>query len=151
MHDRNEVCIQQISDLRKELDKHIAESPQFRDMVVRHDSQILTLEKAQGAILEDIRDIRNDLKCITVDVSDIKLEQSKMVRDVKIWILGGMLAGIFSLGISVFAGLIAIGESRKQLEIDSKRLDLLEQREAQHVMLRLPERQQVPHGNEGHN
>jgi hypothetical protein len=108
-------------NIAKKVEKHIDESMTYRSRSDTQAHQILTLEKANEVVMQDIRDIKLDIKEINAAIANIEKNQETSMRDVKIWILGGMIAGIFSLTVSIICGLVWIGGIAKQVDINTKR------------------------------
>ncbi len=115
-HDRNDVCVTEINRLRHDVDKHIDESPAFHDRVVRHDSQILTLEKAHETTMKDISDIKKTLSDVKEDIKDLS-------GDVKVWVLSGLATTVIVFAIPTLTLFYNAGQMAKQLEITAKKVD----------------------------
>lgn len=115
-HDRNEICVEQIGRLRKDVDKHLDEAPKFRDMSIKHESQILTLEKAQASTMEDISQIKNTL-------IDMKTDFNALNASVKSWVLSGVISTILIFAIPTFTLFYTAGKMTNQIESNTKRLE----------------------------
>ena len=82
----------------EEFKRHQRDSIPVRMDVSKHDSQILTLEQAHASTLEDIKAIRKDQ------------------GEIKVWVLGGILATIVVFAIPVFQLTAASGRQEQQVE-----------------------------------
>ena len=118
-HERNEICIEQIGRLRKDLDSHVAESPSFRDKVVKHDTQILTLERAHENTMKDISDIKDTLSDMKEDIKDLSGE-------IKIWVLSGIASTVIVFAIPTLALFYNAGQMSKQIDVNTKKWESLE-------------------------
>jgi hypothetical protein len=85
MHDEP---LPQCKKLHEDFYKHAEESTSFRNTVVKHDEQVLTLNRAHEASMEDIREIKEDIKGLRCDILGIK-----------IWVLVGALTTMTTFAI----------------------------------------------------
>lgn len=104
-HEVNAICAEKFRALKEQVDNHVSEAPLFRDKATKAEAQILTLEKAQEATMQDIRDIKQELK------------------DIKIWILSAAVAGLLVLvGEALYFGGVL-----KQVDVNTNSLKTLEE------------------------
>jgi len=120
-HERNEICINDIARLRRDMDKHIDEAPQFRDKVVKHDTQILTLEKAHENTMKDIADIKETLTEVQSDIKDLG-------GQIKLWVLSGIASTVVVFAIPTLALFYNAGQMSKQIDVNTKKWEVLENR-----------------------
>jgi len=113
-HDINDLCAEKMRQLKHELDKHVEASPEFRDKAIKAEAQILTLEKANVSIMEDI-------KIIKADLSTIKTSMESLIASVKIWVLGGICSSVVVFAIPVMGLVYQVGKTDKQVEINTKK------------------------------
>lgn len=69
--------------MKEEVSSHIRESVPVRLLVQKHEDQILTLNKAHDRTMEDIQEIKDDMKLLRSDILGIK-----------VWILSAAVAGL---------------------------------------------------------
>ena len=113
MHEeRLPVCELFQCDIKRTMENHIMESVPIRDNVSKHCEQILTLNKAHEGVMQDIKDIKDDLKVIR-----------EAITGLKVWILTSAVAGL----ISLIAVALYYGGDKKQIEVNTRRLDTLEE------------------------
>ena len=117
-HERNEICVADISRLRRDLDKHMDEAPCFRDKVVKHENQILTLEKANVNTMEDIAKIKTTLSEMKDDIRDLG-------GDVKVWVLSGIASTVVVFAVPTLTLFYNAGQIAKQMEITVKEVSEL--------------------------
>jgi hypothetical protein len=98
----------------RQMDEHIAESPKFRDSVIKHDTQIMTLEKAHEATMADIQTIKHDLGVIKEDIKDLG-------ASVKIWVLSGIVGTVMAFAIPTMMLFYNAGQMSKQIEINTQK------------------------------
>ena len=118
-HERNEICVEQIGRLRKELDVHVAEAPAFRDRVIKHDTQILTLEKAHENTMKDITDIKETLTDMKEDIKDLN-------GNVRVWVLSGIASTVIVFAIPTLTLFYNAGQMSKQLDVNTQKWESLE-------------------------
>jgi hypothetical protein len=118
-HERNEICVEQIGRLRKDLDAHASEAPAFRDRVVKHDTQILTLEKAHENTMKDISDIKETLSDMKEDIKDLG-------GNVRVWVLSGIASTVVVFAIPTLALFYNAGQMSKQIDVNTKKWEDLE-------------------------
>jgi hypothetical protein len=103
------------------MDKHIDEAPQFRDKVVKHDTQILTLEKAHENTMKDIADIKETLTEVQSDIKDLG-------GQIKLWVLSGIASTVVVFAIPTLALFYNAGQMSKQIDVNTKKWEVLENR-----------------------
>jgi hypothetical protein len=118
-HERNELCVNEINRLRKDVDKHIEDAPKFRDSVVKHDTQILTLEKAHENTMKDISDIKETLSDMKEDIKDLG-------GDVKLWVLSGIASTVIVFAIPTLTLFYNAGQMSKQVDINTKKWEMMD-------------------------
>ena len=120
-HERNEICISEMARLRKDVDRHIEDAPSFRDKVVKHDTQILTLEKAHENTMKDIADIKETL-------SDMKENIKDLSGEIKIWVLSGIASTVIVFAVPTLALFYNAGQMSKQIDVNTKKWETLERK-----------------------
>ena len=120
-HERNEICVEQMGRLRKELDVHVAEAPAFRDKVVKHEHQILTLEKAHVDTMKDITDIKETLTDMKEDIKDLG-------GNVRVWVLSGIASTVIVFAVPTLTLFFNAGQMSKQIDINTKKWESLEKK-----------------------
>jgi hypothetical protein len=107
--------------LRKEFDRHAEDAPRFRDAVVKHDTQILTLEKAHENTMKDISDIKETLTEVQSDIKDLG-------GQIKLWVLSGIASTVVVFAIPTLALFYNAGQMSKQIDVNTKKWEVLENR-----------------------
>lgn len=111
----HETPLPQCEKVHKDFEKHLEESIRYRSQSDRHDEQILTLNKSHEQTMRDISEIKTSL--VTIDK---KVDEK--FNELKIWILSSAVAGLITLlGVAMY-----YGGDKKQIEIDAKRIDIIE-------------------------
>jgi len=108
------------------VDDHVKTSMDRVVKMEKHDGQILTLEKASLQYMEDI-------KKIYASINRIELNQERAFSAIKIWILSGMLAGLFAVSGSVIYGIQELGGLKKQVDVNTKKWELLDSKGGAYV------------------
>lgn len=122
--------------------RHIQNCEPYKREVDKHTEQIITLFKGEAAILTEVRDIREDIKGIHSNIHDIKLSIASSNKDVKIWILSGVLATMLTVGLTAVGGIMAIGAQNNQIGVNTKKIERLEDRDER--LHRVPAGERVP-------
>jgi hypothetical protein len=115
---RHKVC-SDATDIK--LNDHLRMSVDRIEKMVKHDNQILSLERAHLDVMEDLKSIKQDIKEINKDIFDIKTAQKTTSAEIKNWILIGIITGVSALSGTIIFGLISVGSMSKQLEINTKK------------------------------
>jgi hypothetical protein len=105
-HEVAALCLEKF----RQLDEHIAQSPDFRDKVVLHAAQIQTLKEAQEFNMEKIASIENNIELIKKDISGIQT-----------WILVGVISFCLSIAGSAAAFIYSYGTLNKEVSINTQR------------------------------
>jgi hypothetical protein len=116
-HERNEICI----ETHRRFDKHCEESVPFRNDVVKHTNQILTLEKAHENTMKDISDIKETLTEVQSDIKDLG-------GQIKLWVLSGIASTVVVFAIPTLALFYNAGQMSKQIDVNTKKWEALENR-----------------------
>ena len=101
-------------EIATEVKEHIRESGPVRSDVERLKNQVLTMEKSQGAIMEDIKDIKHELVGVNQAIAQLSWE-------IKVWVLSGVLGSIVVFAIPVTSIFYRMGRTDKQVEINTER------------------------------
>ena len=101
-------------EIAAEVKDHIRESGPVRSDVEKAKSQILTMEKAQGDIMEDIKEIKHELVGVNQSIAQLSWE-------VKVWVLSGVLGSIVVFAVPTMTLFYRLGQTDKQVEINTER------------------------------
>lgn len=134
-HEINEQCKQNFDRLHKtvedvstgQLQNTIDIQQKFgemRSLREREDNHGMKVAKA----MEDISEIKERMEGINGRINNIETKIDLMVERVKNWILIGILSGAVALSGSIIGSLVYLGGVTKQVDIDSRRIDVLEAR-----------------------
>jgi hypothetical protein len=100
----HEERLRQCEESWDDFKTHKAESVIVRSDVTKHNEQILTLNRAHEATMQDIKDIKHDLSSIKADILGIK-----------IWILGGVLGIAVTFAVPMYGLISANGEVKEKI------------------------------------
>jgi len=131
MHEeRLDQCIENWADFKK----HKEESVNFRADVTRHNTEITNLSKQHELTMQKIDKIESNVVALTLAVEKIDRKFEVGILTIKNWFLIGILSGLITIATSLFGGIYYLGEVSKnngqyqrQVEINTKRLDVIEQ------------------------
>lgn len=101
-------------EIAAEVKEHIKESGPVRDDIAKAKNQILTMEKSQGAIMEDINEIKHELVGVNQSIAQLSWE-------VKVWVLSGVLGSIVVFAIPTMTLFYRLGRTDQQVEINTER------------------------------
>lgn len=91
-----------------EVKKHHEESIGVRTSVDKSAQQIFTLEKAHEGVMQDIRDIKNNITEIKTTLSDVK-------NDIKVWVLGGIVGAMIVFSLPILSLFQSIGRTEEKI------------------------------------
>jgi hypothetical protein len=98
------------------LSDHVKTSVERVEKMVRHDEQIITLEKANVAIMEDLKSIRTEISGINISIKDLQ-------ASMKIWVLSGICGTVLVFSIPTMTLFYSAGQMSRQIEINTKKLE----------------------------
>ena len=129
----------------RQLDEHLKDSPDRIAEIATNKEKLTQLSKDHEETMKAIEDIRDTNESIKARVAGIELklvsnqaETKESIRDVaneiKLWVVSGILLGLFGMGGVIVASLQSygsmnrsIGETTKQVEINTRDIDIIRQ------------------------
>lgn len=115
--------------MQNQIEKHIEESVNYRNMATKHDQQITTILAAQLSFSADVKEIFRAIADIRVAQTNIQNGMIISEQRIRIWILTAAVSGlVVLLGTALY-----YGGDKKQIEVDGKRIEMIEMKLDKHM------------------
>lgn len=112
--------------IENKVDKHIAESVDYRSKADKQEAQIQTINKAYEQTLNNQVDMYKRLGDLDVGMEGLKGMIQAKHDAIKIWIMAGIISGLLVVAASIVSAILYTGGMRNQVEIDKARIDKIE-------------------------
>ena len=140
-HSVGSFCAEKI----RQLDEHLKDAPARIADVATTKQQILNLDANYKGVMDDIKDIKLTNEAIKTQVAGLETKIAtnqaetkdaikNVANEVKLWVVSGIIIGLLGLAGTICASLASfgnmnmhLGENVRQIDVDTKRIDILEE------------------------
>ena len=127
----------------RQLDEHLKDSPSRITEIARNAEQLARLKQDHEDVMDDIKIIKLGQEALNTQVSGLELKMASnqtetknaiknIADEIKLWVVSGLLVGLVSFSGVVLTGLNSfgimnrnIGETSRQVDIDTRDIDVL--------------------------
>ena len=138
-HNIGSFCAEKI----RQLDEHLKDSPSRITEIAKNAEQLARLKQDHENVMEDIKIIKLGQEALNTQVSGLELKMASnqtetknaiknIADEIKLWVVSGLLVGLVSLSGVVLTSLNSfgimnrnIGETSRQVDIDTRDIDVL--------------------------